>query len=80
MIMFARPDRHTVTSAMNWTRDEIKRDPEHTGHLAALRDELLWQIERRESTLTALRNMEANHARVVPIRVVRQLLTEEGRR
>lgn len=79
MTIVNRPSRGAVAAAHDWARKQIRRYPDYSDHVRALRDELAWQTERREHTLAALANFEAQHASVVPIATVRQLLTEGDR-
>lgn len=79
MIPVRRPPRVALIAAMQWAHKQMKMHPDYGGQLATLLDELTWHIERRESALAELRNREATHAAVIPIRTVRALLTEGER-
>jgi hypothetical protein len=52
-------------------------DPKYGVHLATLRDEVQWLQARRESVLTALR--EVRTGGVIPVKTVQDLLTEAER-
>jgi hypothetical protein len=77
-VITVRPHRIAVQRAVEWAQKQIKmHDPKYGVHLATLRDEVQWLQARRESVLTALR--EVRTGGVIPVKPVQDLLTEAER-